>query len=255
MKKGNKEIFAKSVKSVYPHFEMAKRGVVMSHFNKNPFQTLTKPGEDSRQSLNNESILVKNTEEKGMKLYAVQENSRGNLGKRKREEHSDAVFIKRKIAKYEKIGYYRYSETDEISQESAFVLYDIGHDQLSYVPINKRLVLVRNKESFKTKPKIFIPGIGNLDDEEDEADLEWKSRFYNVTEREYKEKELKRKLNNIRKENTPFGLKEDLIPQEKLKNNGIKEVYSVDLEEEKKENEDDMDLVLPDENADEPQVS
>jgi len=246
MRKGNTEVYAKSVKSVYPRFEVLKKAAYLSHFYDNPLKNVKRPEQADKLNFNNETILVKDPEEEAYKLFATQDESRGVLGKRKREDTNEGTFLKRKVAKYEKVGYYRSNITDESLHEGAYLFYEIGNDQLSYLPVNKRLNLVKKKQVFQKNPGF------SLDIEDDPAELEWKDRFYSIAEREYTQKELKKKNNNINKQDAPYALRSDLTTQEQLADQGIIEAYEEgDLDD--KDNEEDMRLVLLDNADDEPQ--
>ena len=113
---------------------------------------------------------------------------------------------------------------------------------------SEKLNLVKKKE-------IFSKGSGsNLEPEDDPSELEWKDRFYNLSEREYTEKELKKKRNNIIKQDAPYDLQPELITQEKMQAQNTKEVYEENVEFSDKDNEEDLKLVLLDKDDDEPQV-
>lgn len=235
---GRNGVTAKSVKSVYPCYELLNKPAYLCQYYDNPLKGVINEEEPNQKvNLNNESVLVKHPQEESYKLYGVQSPSRGLLGKRKREETDEGTFIKRKVAKYDKKGVYRYTETDENIFQSAYLFYDIGNDQLSYLPINKRLMLVRKKEG-EQKKKLVVPGFANLDDEEDDeaAEQEYKTRFFRLSERSYKESEVNRKLKNIKKLEVPIIMDPNIETQEELKNKDIEEVYSEPpIEEEEEE--------------------
>lgn len=249
MKKGNTQVYAKKVRSVFPRFEVMKKAAYLSHYYDNPLKKIKRPDQGDKADFNNETVLIKKPDEEGYKLYATQDESRGVLGKRKREELDDGVYIKRKVAKYEKIGFYRSTEIDESLQEGAYLFYEIGNDQLAYLPVNKRLSLVKKKETFSK-----VGGF-NLDLDDDPAELEWKDRFFNMAEREYTKKELTKKANNIIKQDAPYALLPDLTSQEQMAAEGIRETYEEEVDFDDKENDEDMKLVLLDNAEDEPQVS
>ena len=218
-------VTAKSVKAIYPCYELLNKHAYLCQYYDNPLKGVIKD-DKPLVNLNNESILLKDAKDSSYKLYQVQNESRGLLGKRKREETDDGIVIRRTISKYEKKGVYRYTQTDEDIQQSAFMFYDIGNEQLSYLPINKRLILVRKKEAEKKK-KMFIPTLDNMreEEEEDDVDREYRTRYYRLAEREYTEQELSRKKNNLLKTDFPIEIHPSLIPLERLQAKGIDAVY------------------------------
>ena len=247
MTKPGSKVYAKSVKSIYPRFEVLKKAAYVGQFGDNPLKDVIKKNQEVKPDLTNESILIKKDEDKAYKFYAARDDSKGVLGKRTREKNGEEVYIKRKIAKYEKTGYFRFTEIDESVQEGSFLLYDIGHDQLSYLPVKSRLMLSRKREALPKKKRIKIPGM-DFDDEEDEPqeDPSWKEKFYNIAEREYTEKELQKKMKNIEKGDAPYKLDPGLISQQRLEGHRIKEVYGDTNLEENQDDDDNLDLVIVD---------
>lgn len=229
----NGDVTAKSVKTIYPCFELLNKPTYLCQYYNHPL----KESEQESFNNNNESVLIKEDDDTSYKLYILQKESRSLLGKRKREETERGTFIKRKKARYDKNGVFRSTQTDESIQQSAFLFYDIGENQLSYLPMNKRVMLIRKKEGEK-KRKMFIPGLGDPDEDIDlQAELEFQSRFYTLAEREYTEKEIIRKQKNIEKNNFPFTFNKTVVPQEKLHEKGIREVYEEPPEHKEEEEE------------------
>ena len=239
-------VYAKSVKPLYPCFEYINKPSYLCQFYDNPLKGIVNDDDKTAQNnekidLNNESVLIKDNQEKSYKLFAVQENSRGLLGKRRREEHDGTVYIKRQCSRYKMRGVYRVSETDESIQQSTFLLYNIGNEQLSYLPLNKRLSLIRNKEIEKKKPKFDDPDNDEVEDHANEVD--YTSLFVNISEREYTNNEISRKQKNWEKINAPICMDSHLLTKENM--HGIKELYEpppldFHAEEEREERLDDV---------------
>jgi hypothetical protein len=232
----NGDVTAKSVKTIYPCFDLLSKPAYLCQYYNIPI----KESEQEKFNDNNESILIKDGDDNSYKLYILQDESRSLLGKRQREETDRGMFIKRKKARYDKNGVFRSTQTDESIQQSAFLFYDIGDNQLSYLPMDKRVMLIRKKEAEK-KRRMFVPGMDNPDDDIDEqAEREFQSRFYTLAEREYTEKEILRKQKFIEKNNFPFIFDKTIVPQEKHNEVGIKEIY-----EEPPEHKEEEEVPLP----------
>lgn len=212
-------VYAKSVKSLYPCFEYINKSSYLCQFYDNPLKGVIND-EESNVDLNNESILMKDKEDKIYKLYAVQNKSRGLLGKRTREETNEGVFIKRKKARYEMRGSYRVTETDESIQQNTYLLYNIGKEQLSYLPVNKRFILNKNKEVEKKKKGFDFE---NDQEEQPDNEIDYASMFINISEREYTNNELSRKYKNCEKQNAPIIMDTNLLTIENMR--GIKVEY------------------------------
>jgi hypothetical protein len=249
----NGKVTAKSVKGVFPLFDLIMKPAYLCQYYDTPLKHIIK--NDEKMDLNNESVLLGDSENQAYRLYGVQNESRGVLRKRTREQMGSEVVIKRKMAKYEKKGYYRANHTDEIAQQSAYLFYETGDEQYSYLPINKRVMLVKKKETIHKKNKLYIPGMRDFaEEDDDDADIEYRNRFYRLGEREYTTSELKKKRNNIIKNDAPYDISEITFPQEQLKNRSIVEDYDEpNLDENEAalphadQDDEDMNIVLFDE--------
>lgn len=139
-------------------------------------------------------------------------------------------------------------------QQSAYLFYETGEEQLSYLPINKRVQLTKKKEVISKKSKLFIPGMGDHDEDEDNDDIEYRNRFYRLGEREYTESELRKKRNNIQKHDAPYDISDKTISQENLNKHSLVEDYEEpNLDENERampqlyQDDEDMNIVLFDE--------
>lgn len=108
--------------------------------------------------------MIKENIKEDLKLYSIQTNDKSALGKRKRDSTIE-------LYPFEKKAVYRVTSYDESIQQSAFVFYD-NNNKLSYLPIQNRLILNRKKEMVK-KTKMFVPGLGDLNDQDDDFDSEY----------------------------------------------------------------------------------
>mmetsp|Transcript_4951 Transcript_4951/g.4200 ORF Transcript_4951/g.4200 Transcript_4951/m.4200 type:complete len:154 (+) Transcript_4951:150-611(+) len=108
---------------------------------------------------------------------------------------------------------------------------------------------VRKKETLPPRMRMNIPGMDSFDDFAEDTTVQpvAKDKFFNIIEREYTEKELKKKINNIRKGNAPYELLDDLIPQERLEGHRITEVYNDVDSQDNAEEDDNLELVIEDE--------
>lgn len=212
-------VTAKSIKSIYPMYEMGNKPAYLCQYYNEP----TKPHEKEQFNNNNESVLLKDQDVDAYNLYTVEKESRGLLGKRTREEKGKKTFIKRKKARYEKKGTFRYTQTDKNIQQGSFLFYDVGENQLAYLKSSTSQIL----SSYRAKDVNKKRGISlmNLEEEEAQAEKEFISRTMALAEREYTNKEIQRKNTNIEKADAPHKLKSDIVPQEQLGQMGIVEVY------------------------------
>lgn len=96
----NGKVTAKSVKNVFPLFDLMMKPAYLCQYYDNPLKTVIKT--DEKVDLNNESILLNDPANQAYRFYGVQNESRGVLRKRTRQKMGPEVVIKRKMAKYEK---------------------------------------------------------------------------------------------------------------------------------------------------------